>query len=51
MLVLYAVFAYVLRYTAWGAHVYAVGDDPDAARLAGIQVQPGADQRLRRGRA
>ena len=38
MLVLYAVFAYVLRYTAWGAHVYAVGDDPDAARLAGIQV-------------
>ena len=39
MLVLYAVFAYILRYTAWGSHVYAVGDDPDAARLAGIQVQ------------
>jgi fructose transport system permease protein len=38
MLVMYAIFAYVLRYTAWGAHVYAVGDDPDAARLAGIQV-------------
>ena len=38
MLGLYAIFAYVLRYTAWGAHVYAVGDDPDAARLAGIQV-------------
>jgi fructose transport system permease protein len=38
MLLLYAVFAYVLRYTAWGSHVYAVGDDPDAARLAGIQV-------------
>jgi fructose transport system permease protein len=37
MLVLYAVLAYVLRYTAWGTHVYAVGDDPDAARLAGIQ--------------
>jgi fructose transport system permease protein len=37
MLGLYAVFAYVLRYTAWGTHVYAVGDDPDAARLAGIQ--------------
>jgi fructose transport system permease protein len=37
MLVLYVVFAYVLRYTAWGTHVYAVGDDPDAARLAGIQ--------------
>jgi fructose transport system permease protein len=38
MLLLYAVFAYVLRFTAWGSHVYAVGDDPDAARLAGIQV-------------
>jgi fructose transport system permease protein len=37
MLALYAVFAFVLRYTAWGTHVYAVGDDPDAARLAGIQ--------------
>jgi fructose transport system permease protein len=37
MLVLYAVTAYALRYTAWGTHVYAVGDDPDAARLAGIQ--------------
>lgn len=38
MLALYAFFAYALRYTAWGKHVYAVGDDPDAARLAGIQV-------------
>ena len=38
MLALYALFAYVLRYTAWGSHVYAVGDDPDAARLVGIRV-------------
>lgn len=38
MLALYAGFAYSLRYTAWGRHVYAVGDDPGAARLAGIQV-------------
>lgn len=38
MLAIYAVFAFVLRYTAWGRHVYAVGDDADAARLAGIQV-------------
>jgi fructose transport system permease protein len=38
MIALYLAFAYVLRYTAWGTHVYAVGDDPDAARLAGIQV-------------
>ena len=37
MLVLYIIFAYVLRYTSWGTHVYAVGDDPDAARLAGIR--------------
>jgi len=26
----------VLRYTAFGRHVYAVGDDPDAARLLGL---------------
>lgn len=39
VLLMYALFAYVLRYTAWGAHVYAVGDDPDAARLAGIETK------------
>ncbi len=38
MLVLYAVFGFALRYTAWGKHVYAVGDDAEASRLAGIQV-------------
>ena len=27
---------YVLNRTAFGRHVYATGDDPDAARLAGI---------------
>ncbi len=37
-LVLYAFFAYVLANTAWGRHVYATGDDPEAARLAGINV-------------
>ena len=31
--------AYVLKHTAWGRHVYAVGDDPDAAELAGVQVK------------
>lgn len=35
---LYAVFAYVLANTAWGRHVYATGDDREAARLAGINV-------------
>ena len=29
---------YALNHTAWGRHVYAVGDDPDAAELAGINV-------------
>lgn len=45
--VLYAVFlmialvllmAYVLRHTAWGRHVYAVGDDAEAAKLAGVRT-------------
>src|SRR6185369_13058413 len=38
MLVMYAVATWVLRNTAWGRHLYAVGDDPEAARLAGIAV-------------
>lgn len=38
MLLLYALFAWVLKNTAWGRHVYAVGDDPSAASLAGIRV-------------
>ncbi len=38
MLVMYVVFSYVLSSTAWGRHVYAVGDDAEAARLAGIDV-------------
>ena len=31
MVVLVFVLAYALRSTAWGRHVYAVGDDPEAA--------------------
>ena len=38
MIGLYVVFAFALRYTAWGRHLYAVGDDAEAARLAGIRV-------------
>jgi fructose transport system permease protein len=38
MLVLYIVIALILQKTAWGRHVYAVGDDPESARLAGIRV-------------
>jgi fructose transport system permease protein len=38
MLVLFAIFFYSLSRTAWGKHVYATGDDIEAARLAGIQT-------------
>jgi fructose transport system permease protein len=38
MLLLYAGFAFVLKQTAWGRHLYATGDDPEAARLAGINT-------------
>jgi fructose transport system permease protein len=37
-LLMYFVFAYILSQTAWGRHVYATGDDREAARLAGIDV-------------
>ncbi|WP_232832354.1 ABC transporter permease [Nocardiopsis sp. FIRDI 009] len=38
MLVIVAVLAYALHRTQWGRHVYATGDDREAARLAGIRV-------------
>jgi fructose transport system permease protein len=38
MLVVFAVAWYALTQTAWGRHVYAVGDDAEAARLTGIKV-------------
>lgn len=39
MLVLVAAFWYALNHTAWGRHVHAVGDDAEAARLAGIDTK------------
>ncbi|PML78603.1 ABC transporter permease [Enterovibrio norvegicus] len=39
MLALFGFVWYLLNWTAWGRHVYAVGDDADAARLAGIRVR------------
>ncbi|MER8482648.1 ABC transporter permease [Mesorhizobium sp. M1322] len=39
MVVLVLVLWYVLNHTAWGRHVYAVGDDPEAAKLSGIQTK------------
>ena len=38
MLGMFALFWYILNWTAYGRHIYAVGDDPDAARLAGIST-------------
>jgi fructose transport system permease protein len=38
VLAMYIVVNYVLRQTKWGRHVFAVGDDADAARLAGIRT-------------
>jgi len=37
VLLLVALFYYILNNTAWGRHVYAIGDDEDAARLSGIR--------------
>lgn len=39
MVLLMLVLAYALKHTAWGRHVYAVGDDPDAAQLSGVNVR------------
>lgn len=39
MVLLVALLWYILNHTAWGRHVYAVGDDPDAAELAGVNVK------------
>lgn len=38
MIVLFCVIWYALNWTAWGRHVYATGDDPAAAKLAGIRT-------------
>ncbi len=36
---LFLLFAYLLSQTAWGKHVYAVGNNPEAARLTGIRTR------------
>ncbi len=50
MVLMYVVMTYVLKYTAWGRHIYATGDDPEACAAHGHQRQPCARVRLRRGR-
>ena len=37
-LVMFLLVWYALTRTAWGRHVYALGNDPEAARLTGIHV-------------
>lgn len=39
MVLLVILLSYVLKHTAWGRHVYAVGDDPEAAELSGVNVK------------
>ncbi len=38
LIFLAALVWYLLNRTAWGRHVYAIGDDPEAAKLSGIQI-------------
>jgi fructose transport system permease protein len=38
VLAIYLVVGFALSQTAWGRHVYSVGDDAEASRLAGISV-------------
>lgn len=38
MIAMFFVLWYMLNKTAWGRHVYAVGDDKEAAELAGIRT-------------
>lgn len=38
MIVLYFIAWFVLRETGWGRHVYSIGDNPEATRLAGIRT-------------
>ena len=38
VVLLYVIVGFALANTSWGRHVYAVGDDKEAARLAGIRV-------------
>lgn len=39
MVIVYAILWFVLERTTFGRHVYAVGGNPEAARLAGVNVK------------
>jgi fructose transport system permease protein len=36
VVIVYIVVGFILAQTAWGRYVYAVGDDPESARLSGV---------------
>ena len=38
MIGLVLLFWYILNWTPYGRHIYAIGDDPEAAKLAGIRT-------------
>ena len=38
MLVIFGVLWYILNHTSWGRHVYAIGDDKEAAELSGMEA-------------
>ncbi|AUG53998.1 ABC transporter permease [Thalassospira marina] len=38
MLLIFAVLWFMLNHTAWGRHVYAIGDDKESAELSGIRT-------------
>ena len=38
LILLAGIFWYILQHTAWGRHVHAIGDDPEAAILSGIKT-------------
>jgi ribose transport system permease protein/AI-2 transport system permease protein len=39
VLILYAIFWYIMTFRPFGRHIYAIGTNEDAARLAGINVK------------
>ena len=38
-MIFYAVFIYIMKYTAFGRSIYAIGGNQESARLSGINVE------------
>jgi ribose transport system permease protein len=39
MILLYIIFSYMMKYTAFGRAIYAVGGNQESARLSGINIE------------